>query len=298
MKIHGKRTYLVLGLIILTCIGALSFLGYQHHRLSREKIDLENNFLQREKNLNYEISELRKNLSETINEKNDFEQKYINEKNRIDELNLQISFIRGMVSNFEKLSRTDPELLKKYSKIYFLNENYIPRAFVKIDSKYAYNSQKDHLFYYDVWPFLQNLLIAAESEGVDLKILSAYRSFGTQADLKAGYRTTYGSGANAFSADQGYSEHQLGTAVDFTNTKTGGNYVGFEKTETYQWLLENAHKYGFILSYPENNKYYIFEPWHWRFVSRALAKRLKDENKNFYDFEQRDIDQYLILFFE
>lgn len=298
MRVYSKKIYLILGIIILICAGALVFLGYRHHLLNQEKIILEKHFLQQTKELSDKIKELQENLDTTIQERDGFEKKYISEKNRIDALNLQVSSMQKMVLSFEKLSKTDPELLKKYSKIYFLNENYIPRAFVKIDPKYVYNPQKDHLFYYDVWPFLQNLLIAAESDGVDLKILSAYRSFGTQADLKAKYRLTYGSGANAFSADQGYSEHQLGTAVDFTNAKIGSNYFGFEKTEAYQWLLENAYKYGFTLSYPENNKYYIFEPWHWRFVSRPLAKRLQDEKKYFYDLEQRDIDQYLILFFE
>lgn len=298
MKIYSKQIYWILGMIILICVGALGILIYQYRHLNQEKITIEKYSLQQSKELNDEIEKLRQNIGVAEKEREGFEQKYINEKNRIDALNLQVSSMQNMVSSFEKLSKTDTELLKKYSKIYFLNENYIPRAFVKIDPKHAYNPQKDHLFYYDVWPFLQSLLIAAESDGIDLKILSAYRSFGTQADLKSSYRVTYGSGANAFSADQGYSEHQLGTTVDFTNSKTGGNYIGFEKTETYQWLLENAHKHGFILSYPENNKYYIFEPWHWRFVSRSLAKRLQDEKKHFYDLEQRDIDQYLILFFE
>jgi D-alanyl-D-alanine carboxypeptidase len=86
-------------------------------------------------------------------------------------------------------------------------------------------------------------------------------------NLKSQYRVTYGAGtANSFSADQGYSEHQLGTTVDFTTPKVGGTLTGFDKTDSYKWLQNNAYKYGFILSYPSSNGYYIFEPWHWRFV--------------------------------
>ena len=210
----------------------------------------------------------------------------------------QIEGIQGTVGILEKLSQTDPELLKKYSKVYFLNDNYVPETFIKIEPKYTYDSQKDYLIYAKIWQFLQDLLIAAENATIQIKIISAYRSFGTQSELKSSYTMIYGSGANKFIADQGYSEHQLGTTLDFTTSEIGATYLIFEKTPAYQWLLENAYKYGFILSYPENNKYYQFEPWHWRFVGRGLAEKLHQEGKNFYDLDQREIDQYLISFFD
>ena len=141
-------------------------------------------------------------------------------------------------------------------------------------------------------------MIAARSENIDIKIISAYRAFGTQSTLKSSYRMTYGTGANAFSADQGYSEHQLGTAVDFTTSSVGSSFAGFEKTPAYQWLLDNAYLHGFELSYPQSNAYYQFEPWHWRFVGRKLAQQLHVDGKHFYDLDQRDIDQYLISFFD
>ena len=135
-----------------------------------------------------------------------------------------------------------------------------------------------------------------------MKIASAYRSFGYQGTLKSDYKTTFGSGANAFSADQGYSEHQLGTAVDVTTTKIGDNFSsatkGFDGSDGYKWLAENAYKYGFVLSYPKGNTYYVYEPWHWRFVGVALATRLHNEKKNFYDLDQREIDGYLALMFD
>ena len=112
---------------------------------------------------------------------------------------------------------------------------------------------------------------------------------------------TYGTGANAFSADQGYSEHQLGTAVDLTTQKDGNRFSdasgGFDSTDGYTWMTQNAYKYGFVLSYPKGNSYYIYEPWHWRFVGVALATRLHNEGKNFYDLDQREIDGYLGLMF-
>ena len=73
---------------------------------------------------------------------------------------------------------------------------------------------------------------------------------------------------------------------------------GFDTTEAYTWLQKNAYKYGFVLSYPKDNGFYIFEPWHWRFVGQKLAGDLHDDGKFFYDLDQRDIDKYLISLFD
>jgi len=281
------------------------YFGYQNYLLKKNKLVLESelsrtktDFASTKKDLETLIDSLQQELAKTITERNDFEQKYNEEKNRMDSLSSQIEGIQGTVGILEKLSQTDEELLKKYSKVYFLSDNYIPRAFIKIEPKYTFDPKKDYLVYSKIWQFVQEMLIAAENANIHIRIISAYRSFGTQSELKSSYTMTYGSGANRFSADQGYSEHQLGTTLDFTTLEIGASYLIFDKTTAYQWLLENAQKYGFILSYPKNNQYYQFEPWHWRFVGRALAEKLHQEGKNFYDLDQREIDQYLISFFD
>ena len=110
---------------------------------------------------------------------------------------------------------------------------------------------------------------------------------------------TYGAGtANSFSADQGYSEHQLGTALDLITTGTGGQLEGFDNTGAYQWLQNNAYRYGFVLSYPKDNPFYVFEPWHWRFVGVKLATNLHFAHQNFYDWDQRTINTYLVNFLD
>lgn len=209
----------------------------------------------------------------------------------------QIQTLAGTVGVLEKLSKTDSELLKKYSKVYFLNENYIPPKLVNIPEQYVYEKSKQVEIHEQVWPHLQTMLESAKADGINILIASGYRSFGTQAGLKSAYKVTYGSGANKFSADQGYSEHQLGTTLDFTTTELKGALIGFEKTTAFKWLTDNAHKYGFVMSYPKNNTYYIFEPWHYRFISIPLATSLFNDKLNFYDLDQRVIDQYLINFF-
>jgi len=216
----------------------------------------------------------------------------------VDKFKRQVGKLTGTVDTLEKLTTTDPELLQKYSRIYFLNEHYKPADLSLIEEKFDYVNGKEVTISSEVLPFLSDLLEEAEDDGVDLIVLSGYRSFTEQGTLKNVYTTNYGVGANRFSADQGYSEHQLGTAVDFTSTSIGENLSQFEHSEAHTWLLQNAHKYGFVMSYPENNEYYMYEPWHWRFVGTKLARYLDREAKNFYDIEQREIDTYITSLFD
>jgi D-alanyl-D-alanine carboxypeptidase len=203
------------------------------------------------------------------------------------------------VGSLEKLSVTDPELLQKYSKTYFLNEHYVPISLSQIPIEYTNTSGKNLEIHSDVLPFLEDMLADAKDAGLSLQVLSAYRSFYTQAELKASYIFTYGAGtANKFSAEQGYSEHQLGTTMDFTNPTIAGVLSGFDTTPEYKWLLENAYKYGFVISYPEGNTYYKFEPWHFRFVGIKLATKLYEDNMYFYNMDQRVINTYLPNIFD
>ncbi|OGD66691.1 hypothetical protein A2442_00190 [Candidatus Campbellbacteria bacterium RIFOXYC2_FULL_35_25] len=239
------------------------------------------------------ISQAKTSLEETLSkEKQNTEEKFSNVQN-------EVGSISGTVNNLEKLSKTDPELLQKYSKVFFLNEHFSPARLVEIPSEYNYFEEKNYQFYDQSWPYLEKMLKAAKRDSVDLYVYSAFRSFDTQEALKGQYTVVYGSGsANQFSADQGYSEHQLGTTVDLITTGISGTLSGFDGTKAYNWLLENAYKFGFVLSYPKNNAYYIYEPWHWRFVGIELATYLKSNNKYFYDLDQRQIDEYLISVFD
>ncbi|MFA5830534.1 MAG: M15 family metallopeptidase [Candidatus Paceibacterota bacterium] len=218
------------------------------------------------------------------------------EQNKNNLFETQIQTITGTVGALSKLSQTDKELLQKYSKVYFLNEHYVPPNLVLIDPQYVYQKNKPLQFHMNAYPYLVRMLEAATTTNPIL-LISAYRSFGEQASLKTNYLVTYGSGANRFSADQGYSEHQLGTTADLTTPKLGAGFTKFDGSAAYKWLTENAHRYGFILSYPKQNTYFQYEPWHWRYVGVDLATKLHDGNQFFYDIPQREIDSYLISIF-
>ncbi|MDB5239365.1 MAG: hypothetical protein JWO00_700 [Candidatus Parcubacteria bacterium] len=211
----------------------------------------------------------------------------------------QVNSVAGTVTTLQKLSKTDPELLQKYSKVFFLNENYAPAELTEVPSTYRYSDAKHNLIATAVWPHMKQMLDDATAAKIALYVFSSYRSFNEQSALKKDYKVTYGAGtANSFSADQGYSEHQLGTAADFITSGLGGQVDGFDKTAAYKWMTANAYKYGFVLSYPSQNQYYVFEPWHWRFVGVKLATDLHNANQYFYEWDQRKIDEYLVNLFD
>ncbi len=213
-------------------------------------------------------------------------------------LGTEVERITDTVETLEKLTETDPELLKKYSKVYFLSEHYVPETLAVINPAYVVPENRTLQIHAKVQPFLEELLEDANRDDLQLRVVSAYRSFESQKNLKSAYTVIYGIGANKFSADQGYSEHQIGTTVDFATVAVPGANAKFEPTPEYAWLLKNAYKYGFVLSYPKNNAYYKFEPWHWRFVGTDLAKALQEDNRHLYDLDQREIDAYLLTIFD
>ncbi|MFH1188527.1 MAG: M15 family metallopeptidase [bacterium] len=219
---------------------------------------------------------------------------------KVSSLQNETTKIGSTLGTLEKLSKTDSELLKKYSKVFFLNENYVPAKLSEIKNDYLYSKKQTQYIDTNVLPFLTNMIETAKADSVTLYVKSAYRSFNEQDALKNGYSVVYGAGtASQFSADQGYSEHQLGTTVDLITPGLGGVLsTSFENTKAYTWLQNKAYLYGFILSYPKNNEYYVYEPWHWRFVGRTLAQYLYDNKTNFYDLDQRKIDEYLIFIFD
>ncbi len=295
MKHHSPRLrWILLGCALL--IGAIFAYGsYRYTVLRQENREL----VLTVDSLRESIKSLEGNLSLTEYERDMLSTVLIQTEEKAGLLEEETAQLTDKVSLFEKLTTLDPELLKKYSKVYFLNEHYTPSDLIAIDEVYVNGTGRNLQFHADAWPYLEDLLEDSTKEGLNLLVTSAYRSFGTQAALKANYRVIYGAGtANQFSADQGYSEHQLGTTVDLTTKKMRDLGSSFDATPEYKWLAEHAHEYGFVLSYPKGNKYYIYEPWHWRFVGVELASFLYDQKKTLYSLDQRDIDEHLVTIFD
>src|SRR3989344_7059763 len=297
-EILVKLFTIILVFIVVAGLGYGGYRGYQYYLFVEDLKGVKNNLFLAKIDLEKKIGQFELNILQLSAENTNLTNSLIEERNRNNEFEAQIQSIQGTVDIVQKLQNTDKELLQKYSKVYFLNENYVPESLVAIDSKYLQDKDEPEQIHASVQRFLYGLLDDAVANGTPLEIISAYRSFKEQASLKIGYKIIYGSGANKFSADQGYSEHQLGTTVDFITPDIGAGFSKFETTTAYTWLTDNAYKYGFALSYPKNNAYYQFEPWHWRFIGVELAQKLHSVNLYFYDLDQRLIDTYLVSIFD
>lgn len=111
-----------------------------------------------------------------------------------------------------------------------------------------------------------------------LYVESGYRSAAYQVYLFMYYLKNHNYSVNEtarFVAIAGYSEHGAPAyqALDFISA---GGVNGeddpdqFVALEEYSWLMKNASRFGFVLSYPRNDPSGItFEPWHWRFERTA-----------------------------
>ncbi|NER51604.1 MAG: D-alanyl-D-alanine carboxypeptidase family protein [Symploca sp. SIO1A3] len=118
----------------------------------------------------------------------------------------------------------------------------------------------------------QEMLAAAQGDGVNLAIISGFRSVEQQHHLFFGIKAQRGEVASKraeVSAPPGYSEHHTGYAIDLGDANAPATNLSpsFEKTAAFKWLEKKAPYYSFELSFPKDNPQGIsYEPWHWRFV--------------------------------
>lgn len=131
---------------------------------------------------------------------------------------------------------------------------------------------------------------AANKDNVIFYPFSAYRSFKTQEVLYNRYKTRDGEkAADTYSARPGFSEHQLGLAVDVRSESLPNNLTN----EHYKWMLDNSYKYGFIIRYPKGKQQitqFIEEPWHIRYLGIDLATKVHDSGLTY--------DEYYDLYME
>ena len=135
--------------------------------------------------------------------------------------------------------------------------------------------------------YLNQMMEDMRNDGItNIWIQSAYRSVKKQKELYNNSINKYlKQGKTQEEAERltleyinkpGASDHNLGLAVDF-------NYVdeNFEDLNGFEWLQQNAEKYGFILRYPKDKEEITkikYEPWHWRFVGQEHAKKMNELN--------------------
>ncbi len=119
----------------------------------------------------------------------------------------------------------------------------------------------------------------AKKDGIYLVFLSGYRSINLQNDIfysLKSFRNQEAAERARVSAPPGYSEHSTGFAIDIgdaTQRETDFETV-FENTDAFSWLIKNAAKFHFKLSFNKDNKYIDYEPWHWRYEGSIEALKV------------------------
>ena len=107
----------------------------------------------------------------------------------------------------------------------------------------------------------------AKKDSIQISVLSGFRSYNKQYAIIKN-KLNRGMTLNQILKENklpGLSHHHSGNAIDIISNSYKLS-LDFEKSRAYLWLIQNAHKYGFYLQYPKNNKSGImFEPWHWYF---------------------------------
>lgn len=148
-----------------------------------------------------------------------------------------------------------------------LPSNFVPKDLVNVTPHMKTWVQTPVCMTRDTATQLYRMMEDMSVQKLHLAVVSAYRSYGEQNGMFKNGAKTLNSGEFDRVAPAGQSEHQLGTAVDVSSlTKSG---VAFATSSESLWLQENAHKYGFVISYTDGNQDktgYMYEPWHIRYI--------------------------------
>ncbi|MBR1739527.1 MAG: M15 family metallopeptidase [Ruminococcus sp.] len=155
---------------------------------------------------------------------------------------------------------------------------------------------------------LRKLLRAAQAEGINLSVISGYRSKGYQKKLWAQERERLAEqGIFGIEADKligrtlalpGCSEHNLGIAADLGREGALDTEEDLFRSGEFSWLWENAHRFGFILRYPRMKEHITgisFEPWHFRYVGAEAAELIRESGLCLEEFVYYYDDRFTIL---
>ena len=149
-----------------------------------------------------------------------------------------------------------------------------------------------------IYPQLQKMFDDMRNDGVYPVVASGYRTEQEQQQIydesmaeyiEKGYSESDAkTETERWVAIPGTSEHQLGLGVDIN--ADGINSYGYE---VYNWLAQNAYRYGFIYRYPENKVAITGianEPWHYRYVGvNPVTVSVSHSQKGIWEFDE---DQY------
>lgn len=176
-------------------------------------------------------------------------------------------------------------LVNKYHK---LDENFEVSELISIPKDYT--GEEEFSANKTAVNALIQMFESAKVDGLEMVVNSAYRSYADQIDIQEYYRKWYGDKyVTNYVARPGYSEHQTGLAFDIGSTSSNV----FANSKEYEWMQENAYKYGFILRFTKSNEHitgYRNEPWHYRYVGKDIAKYIYENDIT--------LEEYYVMFLD
>ena len=283
------KNFLVFIIIIILIITSIIY-GINKSKNNNTNSKKQNKIENKDKvNNTKKLTELEKAKKDLAYYKDEYEDAYkeYREKNKdlsiekvIINVNIGLNYDYYTHTKATKDLNTNTILVNKYN---YLTEDYVPENLQTVDKKYS--SKTLQLVDYAKEAF-EELSEAASKENYTVLAMSSYRSYQYQYNLYNRYVNTDGSeAADTYSARPGYSEHQTCLAVDVYNGKE--DFTNFEKTKEYNWMQDNAYKFGFILRFPKDKVLetgYQYESWHYRYVGKEIAKYIHDNNLCFEEY--------------
>jgi D-alanyl-D-alanine carboxypeptidase len=181
----------------------------------------------------------------------------------------------------------DSDLLVAVTTAYGLSSTYEPGDLVHLDRSLPYSVVYDPAIQVRAVMLkpLVDMVHAMQAAGLHPIIYSVFRDYAEQAAARKRWEQQDAERASSISALPGYSEHQLGLAIDFGSPELPGLvgdpgvqfHVAFARTGEGVWLSNHAREYGFSMSYPRSaleTTGFEYEPWHYRYVGVDLATYL------------------------
>ena len=179
---------------------------------------------------------------------------------------------------------TNPDSLTALvNKHRYINEDYEPNDLVDMSDEYANNYYRQMQLRSEAYEMFKKMVDDAKTQDIKFYAESGYRTFKFQRTLYNNYVNVNGyTKANMYAARPGFSEHQLGTAIDVANV-----YTIDEDDPEYKWIERNGYKYGYVFRYTESWQDltgFAPESWHIRYVGIEAATKMHKENISFEEY--------------
>ena len=282
--------FFILAITLFSCTGRfigiqrrLSRIGYEDIEfilnMDRDKIDiiLSNDY---NEHLPYILNQTYF-IEEKLEEYLEASENHFNEYKDL----ISIVNTKNNIQHYEEIFETDisKNELMLVNRFYKLNEHQTFDDLVPLTIHVAYEGNR--LREVAAIAF-EDLHSSAKDDGFNLAANGTYRSYADQAASYERSRRNIGTRrTDEIIARAGHSEHQSGLSIDIhILNRTTDN---FDTTLEFQWLRDNAHKFGFILRYPleyEHITGFNYEPWHYRYVGKEVATYIYENDITFDEY--------------